>query len=73
MTRKKFLKNAKVNNKLNSSNECYSNMTHRYDVESANQPLKVELEIYPIFPISNTVFFPKTVIPLHIFEPRYKK
>ena len=34
---------------------------------------KVGLEIYPIFPISNAVFFPKTVIPLHIFEPRYKK
>ena len=30
-------------------------------------------ELYPIFPISNAVFFPKTLIPLHIFEPRYKK
>ncbi len=30
-------------------------------------------EFYPVFPISNAVFFPKTVIPLHIFEPRYKK
>lgn len=35
-----------------------------------NQPLKGQL--YPVFPISNAVFFPKTIIPLHIFEPRYK-
>ena len=27
----------------------------------------------PIFPISNLVFFPKTFLPLHIFEPRYLK
>ncbi len=30
-------------------------------------------DLYPVFPISNAVFFPKTVIPLHIFEPRYKR
>ena len=33
---------------------------------------EVSGELYPVFPISNAVFFPKTVIPLHIFEPRYK-
>jgi len=27
----------------------------------------------PIFPLPNVVFFPKTVLPLHIFEPRYKE
>ena len=27
----------------------------------------------PIFPIPNLVFFPKTFLPLHIFEPRYQK
>jgi len=26
-----------------------------------------------IFPLSNAIFFPKTVLPLNIFEPRYKK
>ena len=26
-----------------------------------------------IFPLPSTVFFPKTVLPLHIFEPRYRK
>ncbi len=27
----------------------------------------------PIFPLPNVVFFPRTVLPLHIFEPRYKQ
>ncbi len=26
----------------------------------------------PIFPLPNVVFFPKTRLPLHIFEPRYR-
>ncbi len=26
----------------------------------------------PIFPLPNLVFFPKTYLPLHIFEPRYR-
>ena len=26
----------------------------------------------PIFPLPNTVFFPGTLLPLHVFEPRYK-
>ena len=30
-------------------------------------------ELYPIFPISNAIFFPKTIIPLHVFEARYRK
>ena len=27
----------------------------------------------PIFPLPNMVFFPKTILPLHIFEPRYRQ
>jgi Lon protease-like protein len=26
-----------------------------------------------VFPLPNTVFFPETVLPLHVFEPRYRK
>ena len=29
--------------------------------------------IAPIFPLPNVVLFPKTLLPLHIFEPRYKE
>ena len=28
--------------------------------------------IFPVFPLPNTVFFPGTSLPLHIFEPRYR-
>ncbi|MFQ5865671.1 MAG: LON peptidase substrate-binding domain-containing protein [bacterium] len=35
-------------------------------------PNKRTFEI-PIFPLPNIVFFPKTLLPLHIFEPRYQK
>ena len=27
----------------------------------------------PVFPLSNAIFFPNTVLPLNIFEPRYKQ
>ena len=30
-------------------------------------------ERIPIFPLTNVVFFPKTYLPLHIFEPRYRE
>jgi Lon protease-like protein len=29
--------------------------------------------IIPLFPLSSIVFFPNTLLPLHIFEPRYKE
>jgi Lon protease-like protein len=29
-------------------------------------------QILPVFPLPNTVFFPHTLLPLHIFEPRYR-
>ena len=35
-------------------------------MNSYNLPLKI-----PIFPLSNVVFFPKTILPLNIFEQRY--
>jgi hypothetical protein len=28
--------------------------------------------VIPLFPLSTVVFFPNTLLPLHIFEPRYK-
>jgi Lon protease-like protein len=30
-------------------------------------------EILPLFPLPNVVLFPKMALPLHIFEPRYRK
>ncbi|KAB2835285.1 MAG: hypothetical protein F9K51_00470, partial [Candidatus Dadabacteria bacterium] len=27
----------------------------------------------PLFPLSTVVFFPNTLLPLHVFEPRYKQ
>lgn len=29
-------------------------------------------ETVPVFPLPEAVFFPRTVLPLHIFEPRYR-
>src|SRR5688572_10864204 len=29
--------------------------------------------LLPLFPLPNLVFFPKTRLPLHIFEPRYRQ
>ena len=28
-------------------------------------------EIIPVFPLGNFIIFPKTTVPLNIFEPRY--
>ncbi len=30
-------------------------------------------QIIPLFPLPSTVFYPKTRLPLHIFEPRYRQ
>jgi Lon protease-like protein len=32
-----------------------------------------DIQELPIFPLPNVVLFPRTVLPLHIFEPRYKQ
>lgn len=32
-----------------------------------------DIQELPIFPLPNVVLFPRTVVPLHIFEPRYKQ
>lgn len=37
--------------------------------EKEGAPTTIEI---PIFPLPNVVFFPRTLLPLHIFEPRYK-
>ncbi len=37
------------------------------------QASPAEIENIPIFPLPNVVFFPHTLLPLHIFEPRYKQ
>ena len=29
--------------------------------------------IIPIFPLPNVVLFPQVMLPLHIFEPRYRR
>ena len=31
------------------------------------------LEHIALFPLPNAVFFPNTMLPLHIFEPRYRE
>ena len=37
-----------------------------------NSNMKIKLpEIIPVFPLSGIIFFPKTNLPLNIFEPRY--
>lgn len=30
------------------------------------------LETLPVFPLPNVVFFPRTILALHVFEPRYR-
>ncbi|MCP3977707.1 MAG: LON peptidase substrate-binding domain-containing protein [bacterium] len=32
-----------------------------------------ETLVVPVFPLPNTVLFPNTVLPLHVFEPRYRE
>jgi Lon protease-like protein len=35
--------------------------------------MTLESVTIPVFPLPNLVFFPNTLLPLHIFEPRYKE
>ena len=32
---------------------------------------RIIFQIIPVFPLSNFIIFPKTTVPLNIFEPRY--
>jgi Lon protease-like protein len=34
--------------------------------------LEAALEALPIFPLPQVVLFPQTILPLHVFEPRYR-
>jgi Lon protease-like protein len=38
-----------------------------------NDPLPAGEFLLPLFPLPNLVFFPRTRLPLHIFEPRYRQ
>jgi len=40
-------------------------------VEAANEPDRAERTLLPLFPLG-TVLFPGLVLPLHVFEPRYR-
>lgn len=35
--------------------------------------MELSTQTIPIFPLPNLVFFPNTLLPLHVFEPRYKE
>lgn len=41
-------------------------------VSSSHKPVFPVPERIPIFPLPNVVFFPRTYLPLHVFEPRYR-
>lgn len=40
---------------------------------SVPEDLLIDWARVPIFPLPETVFFPRTHLPLHVFEPRYRK
>jgi Lon protease-like protein len=44
---------------------------HGRDQRDARTPFPIPARI-PVFPLPNVVLFPKTYLPLHIFEPRYQ-
>jgi Lon protease-like protein len=48
-------------------------MSDEPSLEHVTRPLtEEELGELPVFPLPRVVFFPGTVLPLHIFEPRYR-
>ena len=34
--------------------------------------MTVAPDVTPLFPLPDVVFFPKTLLPLHVYEPRYR-
>jgi Lon protease-like protein len=43
------------------------------DLQGAFGSMVPEYLDVPIFPLPNVTFFPKTILPLHVFEPRYRE
>lgn len=48
-------------------------LTERDRSHPEHEPTLPIPERIPVFPLPNVVFFPKTYLPLHIFEPRYRQ
>jgi Lon protease-like protein len=40
--------------------------------KAKTKDLEAALDVLPIFPLSQVVLFPEALLPLHIFEPRYR-
>ncbi len=59
--------------------QWYGNLNSRrksHSLSDVPQPAfdgGLEIVSLPIFPLPSVVFFPHTLLPLHIFEPRYRK
>jgi len=46
--------------------------SYTFDIENL-QNLENFSGMVPLFPLPNVVFFPNSLLPLHVFEPRYKQ
>jgi uncharacterized protein len=49
----------------------YGREHHEHGPRDPGVPFSIPARI-PVFPLPNVVLFPKTYLPLHIFEPRYR-
>ena len=47
--------------------------TEKNMADGPSELLSSALDALPIFPLPRTIFFPHTLMPLHIFEPRYRQ
>ena len=50
---------------------CFFNSSNIKYVIDINYEKRRITKIIPVFPLSNFIIFPKTTVPLNIFEPRY--
>ena len=63
-----------------STNKFYEPIQNSYIYSVDEKKIKIQeiknldnfSGIVPVFPLSTVVFFPNTLLPLHIFEPRYR-